>query len=155
TVLRNMSGGESVKAALYVIGGDNSSRFSKHLVVCFDVAWVVKIVDHQACSFAHAFRRGVTEPVQTLKSRAIAEVKARDRINRFSARRFRTNERTNELERREVEDDRAECGGRVRVAVPIFDLQPIKRGRIKVFQTGSLGIGRNPLEPRPETGRRR
>src|SRR5882757_8023553 len=53
------------------------------LVVVFDAVMVVEIVDHDAEGFLDAAWRVVAEPIDTFEPRAVAEVKARYRVDAY------------------------------------------------------------------------
>src|SRR5882672_6193505 len=55
----------------------------KGLVVGLDAVMVVEIVDHDAEGFLDAAWRVVAEPIDTLEPRAVAEVKARYRVDAY------------------------------------------------------------------------
>src|SRR5260221_8564094 len=55
-------------------------------VVILDALMVVEIVDHDAEGFLDRTGRGVTEPVDPLEPRAVAEVKTRYRVDAVSGR---------------------------------------------------------------------
>ena len=62
-------------------------RFSAiGLVVLLDVVEIVEVVDHDAVRLPHAVRRRSAEEIDLLQPRAIAEMEARDRIDRQAAR---------------------------------------------------------------------
>src|ERR1700724_461778 len=54
------------------------------LVVVLDAAMVVEIVDHDTEGFADRTARGVGEPIDPFEPRAVAEVKARYRVDAAS-----------------------------------------------------------------------
>src|SRR6516164_1600251 len=112
-------------------------------MVFFDEAQVVEIVDHQAFSFAQAFGRCVTEPVQTFQTGAVAQMKARDRVDRLSTWCLGTNV----IEGREVKDDGTKRAPESRVQMPVLRLKWRQRGRIKVRKSGRLRIGGDSSEP--------
>src|SRR5882762_10293080 len=55
----------------------------KGLVVVLDAVMVVEIVDHDAEGFLDAAWRVVAEPIDTFEPRAVAEVKARYRVDAY------------------------------------------------------------------------
>src|SRR6476660_7927088 len=80
-------------------------------MVLLDKTQVVEIIDHEACSLAHALRGGIAEPVQPFQACTIAEMKARDWIHRLATRCFRAEI----VESRKAENDwtkRHTCSGR-------------------------------------------
>src|SRR6478736_3919146 len=120
-------------------------------MVLLDKAQVVEIIDHEACSFAHAFRGGIAEPVQPFQACTIAEMKARDWIHRLATRCFRAEI----VESRKAENDWTKRRTRVRVEVPVGIGQLSQGGRVKIFKTGSLWISSNATKPRPKLWCRR
>src|SRR3954470_4686004 len=54
------------------------------LVVVLDAVMVVEIVDHDAEGFLNRTARGVAEPIYPFEPRAVAEVKARYRVDAAS-----------------------------------------------------------------------
>jgi hypothetical protein len=65
--------------------GCNLTLLGKGLVVRFDLVQRVKIIDHQPVGLLHAFLGAIAEKIQTLELRAVAEMEARDRIERMAA----------------------------------------------------------------------
>src|SRR5712672_2419801 len=55
----------------------------KGLVVVLDAVMVVEVVDHDAEGFLDAAWRVVAEPIDTFEPRAVAEVKARYRVDAY------------------------------------------------------------------------
>src|SRR5262245_9538324 len=81
--LRGVPDGGDGQLALHGVRGDDGAVIGEGLVVGLDGAWVVEVVDHQPGGLAQAFGRGVAGPVQPLEAGAVAEVEARNRIDRF------------------------------------------------------------------------
>src|SRR5687768_11246537 len=52
------------------------------LVIGLDIAEAVEVVDHDPGGLLHPLRRHVTEPVEPLDARAVAEMEIRDGIER-------------------------------------------------------------------------
>src|SRR6516162_2251168 len=135
--------GKGKQVSLDWVRGDDSSGIGKGLMVLFYEAQVVEIIDHQSLSFAQAFGRCVTEPVQTFQTGAVAQMKARDRVDRLSTRCLGANV----IEGREVEDDGTKRAPESRVQVPVLRLKWRQGGRIKVRKSGRLRIGGYLFEP--------
>src|ERR1700741_3186324 len=62
---------------------NDSAIAHESLVIGLDAVVVVQIVDHDAEGFLERTRRGVAEPIDALEPRAVAEVKARHRVNAY------------------------------------------------------------------------
>src|ERR1700728_178560 len=65
-------------------GGDDGPLVRIGLVVLFDVIEIVAIIHHQAVRLRQSPLRGVGEPVEPFKPRAVAEVETGDRVDRQS-----------------------------------------------------------------------
>src|SRR6516225_11351747 len=71
---------------LHRAGGDDLALIGIDFVVLLDVFEAIEIVDHDAGGFAQALWRKVAEPVDPLQPGAVAEMKARDRVDQPSLR---------------------------------------------------------------------
>src|SRR3954471_11939683 len=80
--LRGVLGGGDGQVALHGVRDGDGAVVGEGLVVGLDGARVVEVVDHQPGGLAQAFGRGVAGPVQALEAGAVAEVEARDRVDR-------------------------------------------------------------------------
>src|SRR5215510_4171388 len=68
--------------ALYGVRGDDGAPFRIGFVVLLDIVEGVEVVHHQAVRLRYGPARGVSQPVDALKSSAIAQMEPRDRIDR-------------------------------------------------------------------------
>ena len=66
-------------------GGDDGLMLRIGLVVLLDVVEIVEVVHHQAVRLAQRALRGVGKQVEPFEPRAVAEMEARDRIERRAA----------------------------------------------------------------------
>src|SRR5260370_16540597 len=80
---RDMFGGQQ---RIDVRRTHHCSIIYKSLMIALDRFDVVEGVHHDAERFLDAARRGVSEPVDPLQTRAISQMKAGDRISRLLAR---------------------------------------------------------------------
>src|SRR3954454_3486437 len=114
--------------ALDRIRGDYSAVVGERFMVGLNEAQVVEVVDHEPGGLAHALGRGVAEEVQPLQASAVTEMDPSKRVERLAAA-FRTQG----VEGRKAEEDRAQplsCG---RVLVPAGCAKLCKGVRIKPF----------------------
>ena len=63
-------------------GDEATTLFREGLVVLLDIVEIVEIVDHQAMRLVEPPSRKIAEPVEPFEPRAIAEMEARDRVER-------------------------------------------------------------------------
>jgi hypothetical protein len=117
--------GKGKQVTFDCIRGDHRSGIGKCLVVLFDEAEIVEIIDHQALCFAQAFGRCVAEPIQTFQTGAIAQMKSRDRVDRLCP-------GTYVIESREAKDDRTKRAPQSRGEMPILLLKRRQCRRVEI-----------------------
>ena len=73
------------RASLFSSREAATSARARKLVVLLDFVEPVEVIHHHAARMLHAGLRGVGEPVEPLDARAVAEMEARDRVERLAS----------------------------------------------------------------------
>ena len=106
----------------HAAGGDDA-LLRVGLVVLLDVVEIVAVVDHQAVRLLQGALGRVAEPVEPFQPRAVAEMEARDRVDRQAAAVARAQEIPGGGAHQRVRDRL----GDVRIAPPIRGVERGKR----------------------------
>src|SRR4051812_2139739 len=132
--------------ALDRIRGDYGAVVGERFMVGLNEAQFVEVVDQEPGGLAHALSRSVAEKVQPLQASAVAEMESGKRVERLAAA-FRTQG----VEGRKAEEDRAQplsCG---RVLVPVRSAQECQGVRINPLKPRCGRVVSDPFQPGAET----
>src|SRR3954471_13851077 len=118
-------------------GGNDGVLLSIGLVVLLDVLEVVEVVHHQTVRLPQRPLGGIGGEIQPLQPRAVAEMEARNRIERCAARRARTQV----VPRRRTQQRLAHVFGGDLIVPPFRPVERLEQGAV-LFAKRERGLAR-------------